>query len=39
MVSDFEELIIYQQSRELAKLIYQITNQEEFKRAIDSSNK
>ena len=32
MVSDFEELIIYQQSRELAKLIYQITNQEEFKK-------
>ena len=32
MVSDFEKLIIYQQSRELAKLIYQITNQEEFKK-------
>lgn len=32
MVSDFEELIIYQQSRELAKLIYQITNQGEFKK-------
>ena len=32
MVSDFEDLIIYQQSRELAKQIYQITNQEEFKK-------
>jgi len=32
MVSDFEDLIIYQQSRELAKLIYQITNREDFKK-------
>ena len=32
MVSDFEEFIIYQQSRELAKLIYKITDQEEFKK-------
>ena len=32
MVSDFEELVIYQQSRELVKQIYQITNQEEFKK-------
>lgn len=32
MVSDFEDLIIYQQSRELAKLIYQISNREDFKK-------
>lgn len=32
MVSDFEDRIIYQQSRELAKLIYQITNREDFKK-------
>ena len=31
MVSDFEDLIIYQQSRELAKRIYEITRQGEFK--------
>ena len=31
MVSDFEDLIIYQQSRELAKWIYEITRQGEFK--------
>jgi four helix bundle protein len=31
MVSDFEELAIYQQSRELAKKVYQITREGEFK--------
>ena len=31
MVSDFEELIIYKQSRELAKRIYQITREGEFR--------
>ena len=31
MVSDFEDLIIYQQSRELAKRIYEITRQGKFK--------
>lgn len=31
MVSDFEELAIYQQSRELAKQVYQITREGEFK--------
>ncbi len=31
MVSDFEDLVIYQQSRELAKRIYVITRQGEFK--------
>ena len=31
MVSDFEDLIIYQQSRELTKQIYAITRQGEFK--------
>lgn len=31
MVSDFEELIIYKQARELAKKIYQITREGEFK--------
>lgn len=32
MVSDFEELRIYQESRELAKLVYSITRQGEFAR-------
>ena len=31
MVSDFEELSIYQQSRALAKQVYEITRQGEFK--------
>ena len=31
MVSDFEDLIIYQQSRELAKQVYTVTRQGEFK--------
>ena len=31
MISDFEDLVIYQQSRELAKRIYVITRQGEFK--------
>ena len=31
MVSDFEELLIYQQSRALAKQVYEITRQGEFK--------
>ena len=31
MVSDFEELLIYQQSRALAKQVYDITRQGEFK--------
>ena len=31
MVSDFEELSIYQQSRELAKQVYRITREGEFK--------
>ena len=31
MVNDFEELAIYQQSRELAKQIYAITSQGEFR--------
>lgn len=31
MVSDFEELSIYQQSRTLAKQVYEITRQGEFK--------
>lgn len=31
MVSDFEELAIYQQSRELTKQVYQITREGEFK--------
>ncbi|MBO7227106.1 MAG: four helix bundle protein [Bacteroidales bacterium] len=31
MVSDFEDLVIYQQSRELAKQIYAVTRQGEFK--------
>lgn len=31
MVSDFEELAIYQQSCALAKQVYQITRQGEFK--------
>jgi len=31
MVSDFEELAIYQQSRELAKQVYRITREGEFK--------
>ena len=31
MVNDFEELAIYQQSRELAKQIYAITRQGEFR--------
>lgn len=31
MVSDFEELAIYQQSRELAKQVYRITREVEFK--------
>ena len=31
MVSDFEELSIYQQSRVLAKQVYEITRQGEFK--------
>lgn len=31
MVSDFEELIIYKQSRELTKRIYQITREGEFR--------
>lgn len=31
MVSDFEEPIIYKQTRELAKKIYQITRDGEFK--------
>jgi len=31
MVSDFEELIIYKESRELAKRVYEITRKGEFK--------
>ena len=31
MVSDFEDLVIYQQSRELAKQVYTVTRQGEFK--------
>lgn len=31
MVSDFEELVIYQQSRELVKQVYQITRDGEFR--------
>lgn len=31
MVSDFEELIIYQQSRELTKKIYRITREGDFR--------
>ena len=31
MVSDFEELVIYQQSRELAKQVYQITREGVFR--------
>ena len=31
MVSDFEELVIYQQSRELAKQVYQISREGEFR--------
>ena len=31
IVKDFEDLLIYQQSRELAKLVYEITKTSEFK--------
>ena len=30
-VTDFEDLVIYQKSRELAKKVYEITRQGEFK--------